>query len=174
VDRLAGVFHHIGLVVLYVVLLALNLSIFAGIPGGWIALGAITLYDLATGFSALGWRWLVIMAVVLTAGEIVESLLGLVYVAGKGASRWGVLGAFLGGIVGAVGGSFVFPFIGTVVFGLLGAFAFAVLFEYLHYRTLDRALRTGFFAFTGKMLAMFIKMVLSLGNLGIFIYFTWR
>ena len=168
------VLQHIGLVVFYLVLLVLNVCIFLGIPGGWIALGAIIIYDIATGFSTVGYKWLIVMGVVLVVGEIIESLLGVVYVAHKGATRWGVLGAFLGGLVGAIGGSLIIPFIGSIIFGLIGAFALAVLFEYTYYRSLDRALQTGFFAFIGKLAAMFVKLLLSLGNLAVFIYLSWR
>jgi uncharacterized protein YqgC (DUF456 family) len=65
------------------------------------------------------------------------------------------------------------PFIGSIIFGLVGAFALAVLFEYIYYKSLDRALQTGFFAFIGKLGAMFVKMVLSLVNLGVFVYLSW-
>jgi uncharacterized protein YqgC (DUF456 family) len=170
---LVEVLQHIGLVLLYLLLLALNVSIFLGVPGGWIAFGGIVIYDIATGFSTVGWKWLVVMGVVLVVGEVIESLLGIVYVARKGASRWGVLGAFIGGIAGAIAGSFVLPFIGSIIFGLVGAFALAVLFEYIYYKSLDRALQTGFFAFIGKLGAMFVKMVLSLVNLGVFVYLSW-
>jgi uncharacterized protein YqgC (DUF456 family) len=171
---LVEVLQHIGLVFFYLVILALNVTIFLGIPGGWIAFGAVAVYDIATRFSTVGWKWLVVMAVVLLVGEIIESLLGIVYVARKGASRWGVLGTFIGGIVGAIGGSFIVPFIGSIIFGLIGAFVLAVLFEYMYYKSLDRALQTGFFAFIGKLTAMFVKLVLSLGNLCVFIYLSWR
>ena len=167
------VLQHIGLVLFYVLLFALNICIFLGVPGGWIALGGIVIYDLATGFTTVGWKWLIVMGAVLVVGEIVESLLGVVYVAHKGATRWGVLGAFLGGLLGAIGGSFIIPFIGSIVFGLVGAFALAVAFEYICYRSLDRALQTGFFAFIGKLAAMFVKLLLSLFNLGAFIYMSW-
>jgi uncharacterized protein YqgC (DUF456 family) len=170
---LVEVLQHIGLVAFYVLLFVLNICIFLGIPGGWIALGVILIYDLVTGLSTVGWKWLVVMAVVLVVGEVIESLLGLVYVAHKGATRWGVLGAFLGGLAGAIWGSFIMPFIGSVIFGLAGAFAFAVLFEYLYYRSLDRALQTGFFAFIGKLSAMFVKLMLSLCNLAVFVYLSW-
>ncbi|MFH1313506.1 MAG: DUF456 domain-containing protein [Candidatus Eisenbacteria bacterium] len=170
---MVDVLQHIGLVVLYVALFALNVSIFLGIPGGWIAFGGILIYDIATGFSTVGWKWLIVMAVVLLVGELIESLLGLVYVAHKGATKWGVLGAFLGGLVGAIVGTFIVPFVGSILFGLIGAFAFAVLFEYIYYRSLDQAVRTGFFAFIGKLGAMFVKLVLSLVNLGLFVYLSW-
>lgn len=165
---------HIGLVFFYIVLFALNLCIFLGVPGGWIALGAIVIYDIATGFSTVSWKWLVVMATVLVAGEIIESLLGVVYVARKGATKWGVLGAFLGGLVGAIVGTFIIPFVGTIIFGLIGAFALTVVFEYVYYKSLDRALQTGFFAFVGKLTAMFVKFLLSLGILGVFIYMSWK
>ena len=167
------ILQHIGLVVFYMLLLALNVSIFIGIPGGWIALGGIVIYDIATGFSTVGWKWLIVMAVILLVGEVIESLLGLVYVAHKGATKWGVLGAFIGGVVGAIVGTFIVPFIGSILFGLIGAFGFAVLFEYIYYRSLERALQTGFFAFIGKLGAMLVKMVLSLVNLGLFVYLSW-
>jgi uncharacterized protein YqgC (DUF456 family) len=168
------VLKHIGLVVLYSGLFVLNISIFVGIPGGWLALAGILIYDIATGFATVGWKWLVAMAGVLVVGEIIESFLGIVYVAHKGATRWGVLGAFLGGVIGAIAGTFIIPFIGSILFGLAGAFALAVLFEYVYYRSLDRALQTGFFAFIGKLTAMFVKLLLSLANLGVFIYLSWR
>jgi uncharacterized protein YqgC (DUF456 family) len=171
---LVEVLQHIGLILFYIVLLALNVTIFLGIPGGWIAFGAIIVYDIATRFSTVGWKWLIVMVAILLVGELIESLLGVVYVARKGASRWGVLGTFVGGIAGAIGGSFVVPFIGSLIFGLIGAFVLAVLFEYMYYKSLDRALQTGFFAFVGKLTAMFVKVLLSLGNLGVFIYLSWR
>ena len=79
-----------------------------------------------------------------------------------------------GGLGGAGGGGFVLPFIGSILLGLAGAFACAVLFEYLYYRSMDRALQTGFSAFIGKLAAMFVKFALGLTVLGIFIYRSWR
>jgi uncharacterized protein YqgC (DUF456 family) len=169
-----AVLQHIGLVFFYVVLFALNLVIFVGLPGGWIALGAILVFDVATGFGTVGWVLLLVMAGIAVLGEIVESLLGLVYVARKGATKWGVLGAFVGGLAGAIFGTMVMPLAGSIVFGLIGAFAGAVIFEYVYYRSLDRALQTGFFAFVGKISAMLVKFALGLSILGIFIYRSWR
>ncbi len=170
---MADVLQHIGLVFFYVLLLALDVCIFLGLPGGWVAYGAIFVYDALTGFSTVGWKWLAVMAAVMVVAEVVEALLGLVYVAAKGATRRGVLGAFLGGLLGAVAGTFIIPFVGSIVFGLAGAFALAVLFEYQYYRSMDRALQTGFFAFIGKLMAMFAKFALALANVGIFMYLSW-
>lgn len=170
---LVSVLQHIGLVLFYTLLFALYVTIFLGIPGGWVAFAAILIYDIAAGFSTVGWVLLVVMLGIAILGEIIESFFGLVYVAQRGATKWGVLGAFVGGLAGALGGGFVLPFIGSILLGLAGAFAGAVLFEYLYYRSMDRALQTGFSAFIGKLAAMFVKFALGLVVLGIFIYRSW-
>ncbi len=167
------VLQHIGLVLLYLFIFFADILTFVGLPGSWIAFGAIVIYTIATRFSSVGWPTLLVLAGIMIVAEVVEWLLGLVYVYRKGATRWGVLGAFVGGLVGAIGGTAIVPLLGSVVFGLAGAFGGAVLFEYLYYRSLDRALRTGFFAFMGKLNAMFAKFALSLLILGIFIFSTW-
>ena len=164
---------HAGLIVLYVILFLLNVLIFAGVPGSWISLGAIAVYAAATRFSVVGWKTLLVMAGIAVAGEIAESLLGTLYVARKGATKWGVLGAFVGGLVGAVFGTAIVPLVGSILFGFVGAFAGAVASEYAYYRSLDRALRTGFFAFVGKLLAMLVKFALAAVVLALFIYRTW-
>jgi len=170
---MGSLIQHLGLVAFYCALLLINTLIFVGLPGGWIALAAISLYAFATRFATVGWRMLLVMAGIAIIGEIVESLLGIVYVAHKGATKWGVLGAFAGGIAGAILGTAIVPLIGSIIFSFAGAFGGAVLGEYLYYRSLDRALRTGFFAFIGKLAAMFAKFALGLMILGLFIYRSW-
>lgn len=168
-----SVLQHAGLIVLYLVLLILDLLIFAGLPGSWIAFAAMVVYGLATRFSQIGWKMFLVMAAMGVIGEIVESLLGIVYVAHKGATKWGVLGAFVGGLAGAILGTAIVPLVGSIIFAFVGAFAGAVACEYFYYRSLDRALRTGFFTFVGKLLAMLVKFALALAVLGLFIYRTW-
>jgi uncharacterized protein len=168
-----SVLHHAGLVAIYALLFLLNVLIFAGVPGSWIALAGIAIYAAATRFAVVGWRTLLVMAGIAAAGEIVESILGVAYVARKGATKWGVLGAFVGGLAGAVFGTAIVPLAGSILFGFVGAFAGAVAFEYFAYRSLDKALRTGFFAFVGKLLAMLVKFALALVVLALFIYRTW-
>lgn len=172
-DLFMTILQHTGLVLFYLLLFVLNALIFAGVPGGWAAFVAILIWDIATGFSTVGWPLLVAMIALLVLGEIVESLLGVVYVARKGATKWGVLGAFIGGIVGAIAGSAALPFVGTVLGALAGAFLGAVALEYAWYHTLDDAMKTGFAAFVGKLAAFFVKFALSLAILGIFIWRSW-
>lgn len=170
---MGAVFQHIGLVLLYIFFLLLNLLIFVGLPGSWVMFAGIIIYLLFTGLSSIGWVYLIIMAALLILGEIVESTLGVVVAAGKGATKWGIIGTFLGGILGAIGGAAVIPVVGSLIFALVGAFAGAVICEYIYYNSLDRALRTGFFAFIGKLLAIFVKVALGLIALAMFIYKSW-
>jgi uncharacterized protein YqgC (DUF456 family) len=171
---LLAVLQHIGLILFYILLFVFSATIFLGFPGGWIALAAIVIYDIVTGFTTVGWTLLLVMLGIAILGEIIESFLGLVYVAQKGATKWGVLGAFVGGLAGAVAGAFVVPFVGSIVLGLCGAFIGAVALEYVYYRSMDRALQTGFFAFIGKLGAMLVKFALGLVIIGLFIYRSWR
>jgi uncharacterized protein YqgC (DUF456 family) len=136
-------------------------AILLSLPGGWIALALAVLYDALWGFDVIGWPRLAIFAALLGVGEAVEALLGSVYVAKKGATKWGVGGAFVGGIVGAAGGSAVVPVLGTLAGGFLGAFAGAVAGEYWRDRRLEPSLRVGLHATVGKFLAALVKGVLA-------------
>lgn len=170
---MVSVLQHTGLVLLYLLIFLVQILIFAGLPGGWIGLAIIFIYDLASGFDVVGWPWWIVLGALLVVGEIIEAFLGTVIVLKKGASKWGAVGAFVGGIIGAVLGTSVFPVIGSVVFGLLGAFAGAVLAEYIQYQKMDDAMKTGFWAFVGKLSAYFVKCALAMGVLVIFIVRSW-
>ena len=170
---MVSVLAHTGLVLLYLLILLVNLLIFAGLPGGWIGLGIIFIYDLALKFSVVGWQWWIVLGVLLVIGEILEAFLGTVVVVKKGASKWGAVGAFAGGIIGAILGTSVLPVIGSVIFGLLGAFAGAVVAEYILYSRMEEALRTGFWAFIGKLWAYFAKYAIAMAVLVIFIVRSW-
>jgi uncharacterized protein YqgC (DUF456 family) len=89
--------------------------------------------------------------------EVLEFGVGVGYTAKKGATRWGVLGTFLGGIAGAILCAPVAPPFGSVGGAFLGSFVGAVLLEYVRYRQVDAALRTGRAAFIGKVLASVAK-----------------
>lgn len=168
-----SILQHTGLVLLYIVVFLVSLLIFAGVPGGWIGLAAIFVYDLAGGFSVIGWQWWIVMAGMLALGEVVEALLGSVVAVRKGASKWGAFGALAGGIIGAVAGAAVIPVAGGLIFALAGAFAGAVAAEYIQYRRMGDAINIGFWAFIGKLSAFFIKYALAMGMLVIFIIRSW-
>jgi len=168
-----SVLQHTGLVLLYLFIFLIDLLIFAGLPGGWIGLGVIFIYDLAGRFAVIGWQWWIVLVALMVIGEILEAFLGVAVVAKKGASKWGAFGAFAGGIIGAILGTSVVPVIGSVIFGLFGAFAGAVIAEYILYSRMEEALRTGFWAFIGKLWAYFAKYAIAMGVLVIFIVRSW-
>ena len=86
--------------ILWVGLLLLScFAILISLPGGWIALALAVLFDLLHGFRSIGWQRLLLFAALLTVGEIIEAFLGSLYVAKKGATRYGVVGTFVGGIL---------------------------------------------------------------------------
>ena len=140
-------------------------TILVSLPGGWIALGLAVLFDLFHGFGAIGWPGLIGFAALLGVGEAVEAGLGTLYVAKKGATRYGMLGGFVGGFVGAILGSGVVPVFGTVIGGFAGAFGGAVLGEYWRDRQLEPSLRIGVHATIGKLLSVFVKFGLAVAGL---------
>ncbi len=145
-------------------MLASTVSIFVGLPGGWIALALAVLYDLIWGFHALGWKALAVFAALMVVGEIVESLLGTLYVARKGATSWGVIGALLGGFAGALAGGSVLPLAGAILGSFAGAFIGAVAGEFLRDRRLQPSMRVGLHALVGKVVASSIKFALALAG----------
>lgn len=153
-----------GFVLWILLLMGSCFSILISLPGGWVALGLAVVYDLFFGFSAVGWMWLAVFTGLLVVGEILESILGLVYVAKKGATRYGIIGGFLGGLAGAVLGSGVMPIVGTLVGSIVGAFVGAVGGEYLRDQRLEPSLRIGLHSTVGRLLATTVKFALSLAG----------
>ena len=137
------------------------LTILLGLPGGWIAFGLAVVYDLFFGFGQIGFVWLGVFLGLLVLGEIIESFLGMVYVAKKGATRYGIIGGFVGGIVGAIGGSGVVPIVGTLLGTFVGAFVGAVAGEYLREQQLEPSLRIGMHSTIGRLLATTVKFALA-------------
>lgn len=132
--------------------------------GGNIVIGALALiWGLSTGFETITLPFLGLLAGMIVAGEVIESLLGLVYVAKKGATRYGVTGVFAGGLIGAAAGNGVVPVIGALLGSFVGAFAGAVIGEYYRERNIEPSLRIGWHAFAGKMLAILVKHAIGIG-----------
>jgi uncharacterized protein YqgC (DUF456 family) len=147
---------------LWVGLLLLScFTILISLPGGWIALGLAVLFDLLHGFRSVGWERLLLFAALLGVGELIEAFLGSVYVAKKGATRYGVVGTFVGGLLGGAAGTGVVPVAGTLIGGFLGAFAGATVAELIRERRLEPSVRIGFHATVGKLLAVLVKYALA-------------
>ncbi len=150
------------------------LAVLLALPGGWVALALAVLWDAFHGFSAIGAWELGIFTALLIVGEIVEALLGSLWVAKKGATVWGVVGTFLGGIVGATLGSLAFPVLGTLIGAFLGAFGGAVAGEYLRDRQLEPSLRLGLHATLGRLAAVTVKGCLATAGAAMVAWSVWR
>jgi uncharacterized protein YqgC (DUF456 family) len=138
-----------------------GLTILVSLPGGWVALALVVGWDALHGFEAVGWPRLVLFAALLGLGELVEALLGTLYVAKKGATRWGVVGTFVGGIAGAIVGSGIVPVVGTLIGTFAGAYAGAVAGELIAAKKLEPSLQVGMHATAGRLLAVGTKGLLA-------------
>ena len=161
------------LVIFYVILVLSLLANSIGVPGNWILIAAALITALVTKFSAISWGYLFLCLGLALLGEVIESLLGTLVVAGKGGSRRGIIGSFLGGLAGVIGGSAIVPPLGSVLFGFVGAFAGAVLGELTGKDDFESAFRVGFWSFLGRVMAMMAKMSVGCVILWIIVSRTW-
>ena len=165
-ETLANIGHWSGYLLWATLLSVSTATILVSLPGGWVALGLAVLYDLCYGFDSIGFLHLGIFAGLLGVGELIEAGLGTLYVAKKGATRYGMIGGFLGGFVGAILGSSIVAVVGTVIGGFLGAFLGAVLGEYMRDQRLEPSLRIGLHATLGKILSVSVKFALAMAGAG--------
>jgi uncharacterized protein YqgC (DUF456 family) len=154
-------------------LLVASLFVYLGLGGNFIVLGLALIHALVTGFDPIGWQLLLLLLGIALLGEGLEFLVGTFYVAKKGASRAGVICAFVGGLLGAVAGSPLVPIVGAILGSFVGAFLGAILGEYYQQRRLEPSLRIGAHAFCGKMAAILIKHALGLVMVGLVLRATW-
>ena len=143
-------------------LVTASLFVYLGLGGNFLILGLALIHALVTGFDPVGWPLLGVLLGLALVGEGLEFLVGTFFAVRKGASRSGVAGAFLGGLLGAAAGNSLLPILGAVLGGFAGAFLGAVAGEYRHQKNLEPSLRIGFSAFSGRLLAIFIKHLIGL------------
>jgi uncharacterized protein YqgC (DUF456 family) len=154
-------------------LLSASLLVYVGLGGNFVVLGMALLHALTTGFDPITWQLLLLLLVLALIAEGIEFLLGTFYVAKKGASRYGVIGAFCGGLLGAVFGTPLLPIIGSIIGSFIGAFAGAILGEYYTQHRLEPSLRIGTHAFIGKLVAILVKHAFGLAMIVLILKATW-
>jgi uncharacterized protein YqgC (DUF456 family) len=131
-----------------------------GLPGTWVQVLGVVGYGFATDFQTVGWATITIVLVLAAAGEVVEFTLGGRYARKYGGSRRAAWGAILGGIVGAFMGV-PLPIIGSIIGAFAGAFAGAALMELTRSPEIRAALRVGWGAFVGRMVAIACKSAIA-------------
>jgi uncharacterized protein YqgC (DUF456 family) len=131
-----------------------------GLPGTWVQVLGVVGYGFATDFQTVGWATITFVLVLAAIGEVVEFALGGRYARKYGGSRRAAWGAILGGIVGAFVGVPIF-LVGSVIGAFVGAFAGAALMELTRSPEIRAALRVGWGAFVGRMVATAAKSAIG-------------
>jgi len=151
-----------GFVLWALLLIVASLFVYLGLGGSFIVLGLAVIWAVVTGFATVTWQWVLVLLGLALLGELLEFLIGTFYVAQKGATKPGVVLAFVGGLLGTFVGNSLLPVVGAVLGSFVGAFGGAVLGEYQRYQKLEPSLRVGGYAFLGRVLAMVIKHIIAL------------
>jgi uncharacterized protein YqgC (DUF456 family) len=131
-----------------------------GLPGTWLQVLGLVGYGFATDFRTVGALPVVIVVVLAVLGEVVEFVLGGRYARKYGGSKRAAWGAIVGGLVGAFVGVPVF-LIGSVIGAFAGAFAGAALLEMTSKSDHRAALRVGWGAFVGRLVATAAKSAIG-------------
>ncbi len=150
------------LVLLHIAVLAGLFAVVLGLSGNFILLAIALVTAIVGQFDTFPlWLWFTLLAGAVF-GEVVEAWLGVAAARGFGASRWGMIGTFIGGLVGAALGTAWIPLLGSVIGAFAGAFAGAFLGELLGGQTTAKGAKAGFGAFLGKVVATTFKLVIGI------------
>jgi len=152
----------IGMVAFIGVLLLGIISPFFGLPGTFIILADALIYGLVTRFQKITVWFLILLLGLAVAGEIFEFFSNIFGAKHYGASRLGLIGAFLGGLIGIFLGNYLFPVIGPLLGGLAGGFLGAFLFELFRKEGPRRAITAGLGAFLGRVAAIAAKVFITI------------
>lgn len=127
-----------------------------GLPGLWLQIGALALYAWQTDFATVGLMPVIAAVALGLAAEWLEFALGGRYARRFGGGRRAAWGAIVGGIAGAFMGVPV-PVIGSVIGAFVGSFLGAVAGELSTGRGANPALRAGWGALLGRLVATGLK-----------------
>ena len=131
-----------------------------GLPGTWVQVLGVAAYGARTDVRPVGGVTIAFVLGLAAVGEVVEFALGGRYARKYGGSRRAAWGAILGGRVGAFVGVPIF-LIGSVIGAFIGAFAGAALMELTRSPDARAALRVGWGAFVGRMVAVAVKSAIA-------------
>lgn len=127
-----------------------------GLPGTWVQVLALAGFAYWTRFATVGWGTVFVALGLAVVAEVLEFWLGGRYAQRYGGSRRAGWGAILGGLAGAFVGLPV-PVIGSVIGAFAGAFVGAALLEMTARSEWRAAVRVGWGAFLGRLVAVAMK-----------------
>jgi uncharacterized protein YqgC (DUF456 family) len=148
------------LLILGVVLVVGLMLVPLGLPGIWLIVGAVAVYNPITGTNAVSTGTIVGILVLATIAEVIEFTLAARYTRKYGGSRRAGWGAILGGMIGAVVGVPI-PVIGSVIGAFVGSFAGALVAEWSRGTQTGPATRVATGALLGRVAATAAKIALG-------------
>lgn len=151
-----------GLTLFILVLFLGIFSIIFGFPGTVIIFTDVLLYAIITGFTKIGLKILIILAILMIIAEALEFFLGVAGAVRFGASKKGIWASIIGSIIGAM---IMTPYLfglGMVVGAFIGGFFGVLIIELIRQQKLRPAFRAGYGAFLGRIAGVFVKGVLSI------------
>lgn len=150
-----------ALIVLAVVLFIGLLLIPLGLPGLWLIVGAVALYNPVTGTEAVGTTTIVVILLLATIAEVIEFTLAARYTKEYGGSKRAGWGAIIGGMAGAIIGVPV-PVIGSVIGAFVGSFVGALVAEWSRGTKTATATKVATGALLGRVMATAAKVAIGM------------
>jgi len=89
-----------------------------------------------------------------------------------GASRWGVIGAFVGLLLGIFGLLPALPFGGPLLGAIIGPLVGAIVGEFLYRKDFKVALKAGLGIFVGNVVGQLVQLVLAIASTVVFLITT--
>ena len=156
------------LVIIFTILLlpgivGVILPILPSVP--WMFLVAL-IFGLIDRFQHLHWWELLILGILALISITADNVSGLIGARGTGASKWGLLGGFIGGLVGL----FFFPPWGAILGMIIGVVALEIIASRDH----QKAARSASGIILGNLADIIINLVLCFIFIGLFILFTLK
>ncbi len=128
-----------------------------GFPGNFIILADSILFGWYDGFKEVTIKILIVLLALALLGELVEFVLGILGAKKYKSSNKAIVGSIVFGIIGGILGIPFFFGIGAVIGAFVGAFIGAFLVEFLLEKNVDRAVKSGWGAFVGRLGGTFFK-----------------
>jgi uncharacterized protein YqgC (DUF456 family) len=132
-------------------------AVVLGLPGTWMILGASVLYSWVTDFGVITIQLLLLLFLLAAVAEALEFTAGLWGARRYGGSKKAMIGTLIGGLLGAIALTPMLFGFGSILGAFFGAFAGAYVVTYVEQRKMEEAIRVGWGALVGRVLAMVFK-----------------
>ena len=123
------------------------------LPGPLLSFISLILISIPAAFDLFSPLWLVVLGVISIASLIVDNILPVLSSKRAGASKAGIIGS----IIGLVAGMIFFPPFGAIIGAFVGALGGELIFN----RESEHPLKAALGVFTGTVMGIFMKLVIS-------------